>query len=46
MIITLASINNKTTKIKRLREDKFCVFFFLFRFCFVAGPFFSYLCQA
>jgi len=32
MIITLASINNKTTKVKRLRVDRFCVFFFCLGF--------------
>jgi hypothetical protein len=26
---TLASIDNKRTKVERLREDKFCVFFCL-----------------
>jgi hypothetical protein len=45
---TLASIDNKRTKVERLREDKFCVFFcfFLFGFCFVVGPFFIYFYQA
>jgi hypothetical protein len=32
------NINDKTTNVKRLKEDKFCVF--LFRFCLVVGPFF------
>jgi hypothetical protein len=27
---TLASIDNKRTKVERLREDKFCVFFCFF----------------
>ncbi len=45
---TLASINNKRTKVKRLREDRFCVFFafLLSGFCFVAGLFFIYFCRA
>jgi len=32
---TPTSIDNKTTKVKRLREDRFCVFFFFFCFSFV-----------
>jgi len=37
---TPASTNNKTIKVKRLKENKFCVFFFfLFGFCFVVGLF-------
>ncbi len=38
---TPASINNKT-KVKKLREDRFYVFFafLLFGFCFMVGPFF------
>jgi hypothetical protein len=42
MTTTPTSIDNKTTKVKRLREDKFCVFFafLLFGFCFMVGPFF------
>jgi len=48
MTTTLASINNKRTKVKRLKEDRFCVFFALIlsRFCFVMGPLFIYFCQA
>ncbi len=34
-IATLASIDNKTTKVKSLREDRFGVFFSLSWFCFV-----------
>jgi hypothetical protein len=44
MMTTIArSIYNKTTKVKRLREDRFCVFFVLFlsRFYFVMGLFFK-----
>jgi hypothetical protein len=38
------SIGNKTTKVKRLKENKFCVFcFLLFGFCFVVGLFFLYV---
>jgi hypothetical protein len=37
---TLTSIGNKTTKVKRLREGGFCVFCFVFGFCFVVGLFF------
>jgi hypothetical protein len=39
MKTTPASTDNETTKVKRLREDRFCVFllFFLSRFCFVMG---------
>jgi hypothetical protein len=44
-VTTPTSTNNKTTKIKRLREDRFCVFvlFLLSEFCFVVGPFFMFL---
>jgi hypothetical protein len=35
MITTLASIDNKTTKVKKLREDKFLFLFFLFYLGFV-----------
>ncbi len=35
----LASIGNKTTKVKRPKEGGFCIFFF--GFCFVLSPFFS-----
>ncbi len=42
MTTTPTSTNNKTTKVKRLREDRFCLFaFLLFRFCFVVGLFFN-----
>jgi len=40
MKTTPTSTNNETTKVKRLREGRFCVFlffFFLFGFCFVVG---------
>ncbi len=39
---TPASINNKTTKVKKIKEDRFYVFFafLLFGFCFMVGPFF------
>jgi len=49
MIATPTSIDNKTTKVKKLREDSFCVLFFAFilsRFCFVEGSFFVYFRQA
>jgi hypothetical protein len=42
--ITLALIDNKTTKVKRLREDRFCVFFVWVFFC--VGSFFIYFHQA
>jgi len=29
MTTTPTSMDNKTTKVKRLREDRFCVFFFV-----------------
>jgi hypothetical protein len=32
MIVTPTSIDNKTTKVKRLKEDRFCVLFLLL-FC-------------
>jgi len=39
-ITTPISTCNKTTKVKRLREDGFVFFaFLLFGFCFVVGPF-------
>ncbi len=42
---TLASTNNKITKVKRLKEDKFCVFFvfLLSGFCFMVGLFLCFL---
>jgi hypothetical protein len=42
MIATPTSTDNKITKVKRLREYEFCVFFtfLLFGFCFIAGLFF------
>ncbi len=48
-ITTLASINNKTTKVKRLKEARFCIYFLkliffaflLSRFCFVVFFFFN-----
>jgi len=44
MITTLTSIDNKTTKVKRLRENRFCLFAFLLsRFCFMVGLFFYML---
>ncbi len=41
-ILTPISTGNKTTKVKRLREDGFCIFFvfLLFGFYFVVGPLF------
>jgi hypothetical protein len=43
MTITPTSIDNKTTKVKRLKEDRFCVFFCL---GFVLWcVFFIYFCQ-
>jgi hypothetical protein len=39
MATTLTSIHNKTTKVKRLKENRFSVFL-LSRFCFVVGLFF------
>jgi hypothetical protein len=35
MVATPTSIDNKTTKVKRLREDKFSVFFLFFNLGFV-----------
>jgi hypothetical protein len=45
---TPTSINNKTTKVIRLRKDRFYVFFpfLLSGVCFVVGPFFIYFYQA
>jgi hypothetical protein len=42
MTATLTSTNNNTIKVKRPREDRFCIFllFFLSKFCFVVGCFF------
>jgi hypothetical protein len=40
------SINNKTTKVKRLREGGFCVFCFFFKVLFCCGSFFLHFCQA
>jgi len=41
MTTTPTSTDNKTIKVKRLKEDMFCLFaFLLFKFCFVVGPFF------
>jgi len=39
---TPTSIDNKTTKVKKKRENRFYVFFafLLFGFCFMVGPFF------
>jgi hypothetical protein len=38
MITSPTSIDKNTTKVKRLRKDRFCPFVVvLFRFCFVAG---------
>jgi len=46
MTTTPTSTNNKTTKVKRLREDRFCLFAFLLsRFCFVVGFFFNAFVQ-
>jgi hypothetical protein len=48
-VTTPTSIDNKKTKVKKLKENGFCVFlffcFFLFRFCFVVGPFFLHFRQ-
>ncbi len=41
MTATPTSIDNKTTKVKRVREDRFCVFFVLVLFC--GGSFFLIL---
>ncbi len=42
MIATPASTYNKTTKVKRPREDRFCFLAFLLsEFCFVVGLFFN-----
>jgi hypothetical protein len=41
MTTTLASTSNQTTEVKRPREGGFYVTF-LFGFCFVVGPFFSF----
>ncbi len=39
-IATPTSTYNKTTKVKRPREDRFCLFaILLFEFCFVVGRF-------
>jgi hypothetical protein len=38
-MMALASIHNKTTKVKRLRENRFSIFL-LSRFCFVVSLFF------
>ncbi len=43
MSTTPTSIDNKTTKVKRLREDRFCIFSFCFSFIlvlFCGGSFF------
>jgi hypothetical protein len=37
MIVTLTSIENKTTKVKTLRENGFCVFFFSFVWVLFCG---------
>jgi hypothetical protein len=46
--ITPTLIDNKTTKVIRLREDRFYVFFSFLSssFCFVMGSFFMYFRQA
>jgi hypothetical protein len=44
MTVAPTSTCNKTTKVKRLKEDGFVFFaFFLFGFCFVVGLFFRLL---
>jgi hypothetical protein len=43
-IATPTSTYNKTTKVKRPREDRFCLFaFLLFEFCFVVGLFHAFV---
>ncbi len=41
-IVTPASIGNKTTKVKRLKEDGFCVFNFSFDWVLFCGGSFSF----
>jgi hypothetical protein len=41
-VTTPTSTNNKTTKVKRLKEDKFCVFLFFFCLDFILWWVFFY----